>query len=47
VAIYDYAVDLRQIHWMYLAEYRFLPCVISMVIYTSKSIKQQAAGTTV
>jgi hypothetical protein len=47
IAIYDLSVDLRQIRWMYLAEYRFLPCVISMVIYTSKSIKRQAARTTV
>ena len=45
VAMYDFSVDLRLIHWMYLAEFRFLPCVFSMVIYTSKSKKQQAAGT--
>lgn len=37
VAVYDSSVDLRLIHWMYLAEYRFLPCVISMAVYTSKS----------
>jgi hypothetical protein len=46
-AAYDFSVDLRLIHWIYLAEYRFLPCVISMAIYTSKIVKQQTAGTTV
>lgn len=42
VAVYDFSVDLRLIHWMYLAEFRFLPCVISMAVYTSKSIKVNA-----
>ena len=39
VAVYDFSVDLRLIHWMYLAEFRFLPCVISMAVYTARSIK--------
>ncbi|MEJ2284814.1 MAG: hypothetical protein P8X85_14595 [Desulfobacterales bacterium] len=47
VAVFDYLIDFRLIHWMYLAEYRFLPCVFSMAVYTSKSIKNQVPETTV
>ena len=34
--IVDLGVDLRQVHWIYVAEFRFLFCVVSMAIYTSK-----------
>lgn len=40
VTIFDISVDLRRIPSMYLSEFRFLPCVLSMAIYTSKNLKR-------
>ena len=37
--IVDLGVDLRKIHWIYVAEFRFLCCVVSMAIYTSKFLR--------
>lgn len=33
----DLTIDLRDVRWVYVAEFRFLPCVLSMAIYTSKN----------
>ena len=36
----DLAIDLRELRWVYLAEYRYLLCVISMAVYSSGQFRQ-------
>ena len=35
--VVDTLIDLRRIRWVYVAEFRFLLCVVSMFVYTYKN----------
>ena len=38
----DLAIDLRQLRWVYVAEFRFLLCVVSMAAYSSRHFSRKA-----
>ena len=34
VAVFDFYIDLRRVHWVYVSECGYLMCVVPMFVYT-------------
>jgi len=40
--VVDLAIDLRQLRWVYVAEFRFLLCIVSMAVYSARQFSRKA-----
>jgi len=40
--VVDLAIDLRKLRWVYVAEFRFLLCIVSMAVYSTRHFSRKS-----